>query len=49
MRISVQDWLTSRKYGCQLSYAAYHALYAEQEANIKSVVSAYMRYFMSKR
>jgi hypothetical protein len=48
-RLTVKDWLYCRRIGCQLSYAAYLAFYVDKEENIKRVVSAYMRHFMSKR
>lgn len=49
MILTIKDWLTSRKYRCQLSYAAYHNLYREQRCNIEAVVSAWCKHFMKRK
>lgn len=48
-RLTVKDWLTSREYGCQLSYEEYRELYAEQRCNIEAVVSAWCKHFMKRK
>lgn len=48
LRLTAKDWMYCRRLGCQLSYAAYHALYAEQRDNIEVVVSAWCKHFMKE-